>query len=148
MSAFADPAPVARVVSFYENLSPDGLGRIAEVYAPDAAFKDPFNEVQGLPAIEGVFRHMYEQVHEPRFRVTGQMAQGQEAWLAWEFRFRFKGWREGETQRVRGATHLVFAGDGRVQVHRDYWDTGEELYAKLPLLGRLMRWLQRRLSAS
>ncbi|MGO1254794.1 MAG: nuclear transport factor 2 family protein, partial [Alcaligenes aquatilis] len=31
---------------------------------------------------------------------------------------------------------------------RDYWDAAEELYAKLPLLGLLMRWLRRKVSSS
>jgi len=138
---------VARVVDFYESLSPDSLARIAEVYAADARFKDPFNEVCGLSAIEKVFRHMYEQVQEPRFRVSSRMEEGDEAWLAWEFEFRFRGRKEAELQCIRGATHLRFAADGRVATHRDYWDTGEELYARLPLLGTLMRWLRGRLAA-
>jgi steroid Delta-isomerase len=140
-------AALARVVGFYETLSPESLARIGEVYVSDARFKDPFNEVQGLAAIENVFRHMYRQVHEPRFTVTSFMVEGAEAWLAWEFRFRFRGWRESELQLVRGATHLRLAPDGRVSAHRDYWDTGEELFARLPLLGGLMRFLRRRLGA-
>jgi hypothetical protein len=40
--------------------------------------------------------------------------------------------------------HLRFAPDGRIAMHRDYWDAAEELYEKLPLLGGLMRWLKRR----
>ena len=148
MSGALHAAGLARVVAFYETLSPHSLARIGEVYAPDARFKDPFNEVQGLAAIENVFRHMYRQVHEPRFSVTSSMGEGAEAWLAWEFRFRFQGWRESEVQLVRGATHLRLAPDGRVTEHRDYWDTGEELFARLPLLGGLMRFLRRRLGAS
>ena len=42
---------------------------------------------------------------------------------------------------------LVFDADGRIARHRDYWDAAEELYMKLPLLGRLMRWLQHHLEA-
>ncbi len=136
-----------RVVEFYETLSPSSLARIAQVYAADACFKDPFNDVCGLAAIESVFRHMYQQVLDPRFRVTHSMGEGGEAWLAWEFRFRFRGWRAGEVQCIRGATHLCFASDGRVASHRDYWDTGEELFARLPLMGALMGWLRRRLAA-
>ena len=138
---------VARVVDFYESLSPDSLARIAEVYAADARFKDPFNAVCGLSVIEKVFRPIYDQVQEPRFRVSSRMEEGDEAWLAWEFEFRFRGWKEAELQCLRGATHLRFAADGRVATHRDYWDTGEELYARLPLLGTLMRWLRGRLAA-
>ena len=136
-----------RVVEFYETLSPSSLARIAEVYAADACFKDPFNDVCGLAAIENVFRHMYQQVLDPGFRVTHSMGEGGEAWLAWEFRFRFRGWRAGQVQCIRGATHLCFASDGRVASHRDYWDTGEELFVRLPLVGALVGWLRRRLAA-
>ena len=42
---------------------------------------------------------------------------------------------------------IVLVDRGKVVYHRDYWDTAEELYAKLPLLGGLMRFLRRRLQA-
>ena len=35
-----------------------------------------------------------------------------------------------------------------VALHRDYWDTAEELYAKLPIIGALVRLLTRKLSAT
>ena len=38
---------------------------------------------------------------------------------------------------------LRFGEDGKVNYHRDYWDTGEELYAKLPLIGGAVRFLRR-----
>jgi steroid delta-isomerase len=44
---------------------------------------------------------------------------------------------------VRGTSHLRFDAAGKVVLHRDYWDAAEELYAKLPVLGALMRGLQR-----
>ena len=31
---------------------------------------------------------------------------------------------------IHGATHLQLAPDGRILLHRDYWDAAEELYAK------------------
>jgi len=33
-----------------------------------------------------------------------------------------------------------------VTLHRDYWDAANELYAQLPLIGALMRWLRRQLA--
>lgn len=132
-----------RLVQFYEQLrKPDDLARLGTVYAPKARFKDPFNEVQGLPAIEAVFAHMFRTLTAPRFVVTSQMAQGDQAFLVWDFRFQFKG--EQAMQTIRGASHLRFDAQGRVVDHRDYWDAAEELYEKLPVLGGAMRWLKRR----
>jgi steroid delta-isomerase len=37
-----------------------------------------------------------------------------------------------------------FDDAGRVAWHRDYWDAAEELYAKLPVVGAVVRMLRRR----
>ncbi len=138
---------LARVIDYFERLSPDGLARLGEVYTDDALFKDPFNEVQGLAAIGGVFEHMYRSLQAPRFVVHRAVAEGDHAFLTWDFLFRLRRFDTAREQCVRGATHLVFAADGRVEQHRDYWDAAEELYEKLPLAGALMRWLKRRVNA-
>ena len=135
-------AALRRVVDFYEGLSPQRVAALGEIYTEDAFFKDPFNEVEGLAAIIAIFSHMYEQVDAPRFVVTQQMVDGSHAFMTWDFLFRMKRYAK-EEQCIRGATHLRFAADGRVCMHRDYWDAAEELYEKLPVLGSLMRWLKR-----
>ena len=138
-----DDARVARVRRFYEELTPQSLAGLDGLYAPEAVFKDPFNEVRGVAAIRAIFDGMYRRVDAPRFVITRTLCGGDEAFLAWDFRFRWKSGAAGE-QIIRGATHIQFAPDGRVVLHRDYWDAAEELYEKLPLLGPLMRFLKRR----
>jgi steroid Delta-isomerase len=141
MSRHPDPR-VERVVAFFEAITPESVARLGELYSPEADFKDPFNEVRGVPAIAGIFAHMFVALEAPRFVVNDIVVQADQAFLTWDFLFRFRRLREGE-QRVRGASHLRFAPDGRIALHRDYWDAAEELYEKLPLVGALMRWLRR-----
>ena len=134
-------------MDFFESVSPETLVRIGDLYGADARFKDPFNDVKGVPAIEHVFRHMFTQVQAPRFVVGERIVQGDSAMLVWRFEF---GVRVGKTLRpqvVNGVTHFKFDAQGKVSLHRDYWDTGEELYMKLPVLGWLLRVLRRRLAA-
>jgi len=50
----------------------------------------------------------------------------------------------GKPQRIRGCSWLELSDDGRIAVHRDYWDLAEELYEKIPGLAAMMRWLKRR----
>ncbi|GAB2804714.1 nuclear transport factor 2 family protein [Comamonas piscis] len=139
-------AGLQRLVSFYESISPESLQDLASCYAADAYFKDPFNEVRGLPDITAIFAHMFAALHEPRFIVTQQLLQGDRAALEWEFRFRFRRWNADASQCIRGASLLAFDAHGRVSQHRDYWDAAEELYEKLPAIGVLMRWLRRNAS--
>ena len=133
-----------RAVRFFEGIAPADAARMGELYTDDAFFKDPFNEVTGPAAIGRIFSAMFVQVAEPRFVVREAIEQGAQAFLVWDFEFRF---RRGDTravQRIRGGTHLRFAPDGRIAWHRDYWDAAEELYEKIPLLGGFMRWIKRR----
>ena len=132
------------LIRFFETLSPDSVSALDKHYAPQARFKDPFNDVTGLPAITHIFSHMFVSLHAPRFVVKERIVQGQQCFLTWEFHFRFKRFKESETQVILGGSHLVFGADGKVSLHRDYWDAAEELYEKLPAIGALMRWLKRR----
>jgi hypothetical protein len=143
-TTIATEEAVMRVIAFFENLSPADVATIGQFYAPQARFKDPFNEVVGVSAIQGIFAHMFEALEQPRFVVTGRVVQGQQCFLTWDFLFAFKNFEKGVTQTVRGASHLVLDEQGLVSLHRDYWDAAEELYEKLPVVGALMRWLKKR----
>ena len=140
----AQDAAVDALVQWFEHLTPASVQQLSRFYAVDTRFKDPFNDVQGVPAVEAIFVHMFEALIAPRFVVTGRVAQGTQCFLTWEFRFCFRNFHQGQEQVILGASHLLFDGAGKVHLHRDYWDAAEELYEKLPLVGSLMRWLKRR----
>ena len=132
------------LATFFETLTPQSVSQLHTLYDAQAHFKDPFNEVQGLPEIERIFKHMYASLEQPHFVITGQLVDGAQAFLTWEFRFRFMRFDTTTLQTVRGGSHVVFNERGLVTLHRDYWDAAEELYEKLPVVGGVMRWLKRR----
>lgn len=138
---------VEKITVFFETLTPQSVERFAEFYTEDAYFKDPFNEVRGIARIQSIFRHMYVNLVEPRFVITGRVVDGDQVMLSWDFHFSFRRFSPGKPQTIRGASHLRLAQDGRIRSHRDYWDAAEELYEKLPLVGGLMRWLKKRASS-
>jgi steroid Delta-isomerase len=135
------------LIQFYNEFSLASVARFPEFYSADAWFKDPFNEVRGIAAIQHIFTHMFGQVAAPRFVVTEKVVDANGAMLVWEFFFRMKLWREGEIQVIRGISHLKFDAEGKVFYHRDYWDAAEELYEKLPLIGSIFRFLRKAITA-
>jgi ketosteroid isomerase-like protein len=143
MTPRSEDPRVARVIALFESFAPADVVRLAQYYAPDVHFKDPFNDVHGVPAVQRVFVHMFASLDEPRFVVHDAIVQGEDCFLTWDFRFRFKRF-DRVPQTVRGSSHLRFDAQGRLRLHRDYWDAAEELYEKLPVVGALMRWLKRR----
>ena len=133
-----------QLATYFEFISEATLPKLRDYYAPNAYFKDPFNEVRDVASIEHIFAEMYVSVHDPRFVVHSKVEQGDEAFLTWDFNFRIKKYKPNITQTIRGSSHLKFDEHDRVCYHRDYWDAAEELYEKLPLIGGLMRFLKRR----
>lgn len=131
------------IIAWFESLTPRSVERAGEFYTADAYFKDPFNEVRGVEPIRRVFAHMFEQVDEPRFRVTGRWEGADGILLGWDFDFRLG----RQSRRIQGMSHLRLAPDGRIASHRDYWDAAGELYETLPFIGALMRFLRRRVAA-
>ena len=135
---------VDHIVQVFETLTPGQVAHLGTIYTPQARFKDPFNDVQGLGEIQRIFSHMYVALDSPRFVITGQVVDGHQCFLTWEFKFRFRNFYRDVEQTVSGGSHLVLDDSNHITLHRDYWDAAEELYEKLPLVGSLMRWLKRR----
>lgn len=139
-----NPAPLTRLIEYWQTLTPARVQDLGAFYAPDAYFRDPFNEISGLKAITRVFNEMFERLHDPRFLVTDCVSEQDRAFLVWDFTFRIKSLTPLRERRIHGSTHLRFNADGLVTYHRDYWDAAGELYAQLPLLGPLIRAVTRR----
>jgi len=137
------PERIETLVQFFEQLQRSDLHRLPQLYAAQAYFRDPFNEVRGVAQIARIFEHMYEALDQPHFVVTERLHQGRQCFLVWEFRFRFRRFERSAWQVVHGSSHLRFDEAGLVDYHRDYWDAAQELYEKIPGLASLMRWLRR-----
>ena len=125
------PDRLAALADFYETLSPEALAQLPDFYDEHARFVDPFNDVTGHPGIARIFADMFEKLESPRFVVTGCYAASantplDEAMLRWELRFKNRHLGVGE-QAIEGTTRLRFGPDGRVILHRDYWDAAGEL---------------------
>ena len=137
-------ARLQRVVDLYTHLRSEQLtNQLSVVYDVQASFQDPFSHVHGLVAIEHIFKDMFESLESPRFEVLDAFSNGDQAFLTWIMRFEKKGLPKNMS--IQGGTHLYFNSAGDVIVHRGYWDSGQELFAKLPVLGRVIRWVAKKM---
>ncbi len=131
-----------RIVDWFESLQPGTLATIDAIYASNASFRDPFNDVCGVVAIRTIYAHMFETLEQPRFEVTEIVEQGHKICLVWLFRF---GWRS-KLFEIEGSTLFDLDADGRIVRHRDYWDVAQGIYEHLPMLGVILRSLRRRMA--
>lgn len=130
------------LATWFESLSPQSLGQIAQFYEAEAYFKDPFNEVRDVARIQLIFQDMFTEFEQPRFVIQEQICDDvkRQSVLTWHFLFN---WR-GKAWCIIGSSHLRFGSTGLVIYHRDYWDASEELYEKLPVIGFVLKALKKR----
>lgn len=137
-------AALARLTRFFETLTLQSVGNLGEFYTPNTYVKGPLHEVRTSAELAAVLTRLFSRVEVPRFEVTATVLQHNQAMVIWNLHFHAKRWLDDE-QTLHGASHLRFAGDGRVAYQRDYWDATEDIYDKLPVLGQALRWLRTRL---
>ena len=51
---------LAGLKAYWEGLTRERVAILDTVYAPEAYFRDPFNEVRGIEELRRIFAHMYE----------------------------------------------------------------------------------------
>ncbi|MHC8324021.1 nuclear transport factor 2 family protein [Pseudomonas sp. GB2N2] len=128
----------------FSGLNKDNLQRLNELYTRDVHFTDPLHDVQGIDTLRNYFGELYANVSELRFDFHGfdQIAEG-EGYLRWVMSYRHPRLASGRLIRVDGCSHLRW--HDKVYRHRDYFDAGAMLYEHLPVLGRAIAWLKRRM---
>lgn len=133
-----------KFMHFFTELTAENLLQIDDVFAPNAHFKDPFNDVHGIDAIRTVFSHMFATTERPKFSINHFASNQQILFIQWQFSF-------GKNKTmwfINGSSMVTFNDNNQVQEHIDYWDPAEQIYSKVGLLKPLMNFLKSRLTAS
>ena len=145
----AREAQLQNYVTAFENLTEDNLEhQLGKLFAEDVYFKDPFNAVTGRAETLHIFKHMFATVNNPKFTVISaaqDLQNHQTALLYWHFDFELPS--DKSAQHIDGMSRIAFDHLGLVTEHIDYWDAGEQVYAKVPVLGWGIRQVAKRLSA-
>ena len=131
-------------VDFFETLSRETLDRLPDLTTADVRFRDPFNDARGRAQLRAVMEHTLDGCRDLRFTVTHRLFAEDLAVLRWRFEATVTGIGRMD---VIGTSEVRQDADGRVSDHRDHWDSGAEVYLRLPLLGAPLRLIRRRMGA-
>jgi hypothetical protein len=141
-TAAPDPLPYIR---YYETLSRATVGALRGLAAPGLRFTDPFHDVSGVERVVDMLERMFDALEEPRFAVTDRAVSGPVWYLRWQFTARPRG--RAAPWTIEGMSEVHYDDQGRVIAHLDHWDSGTQFYARLPIIGWLIRLVRRRVSA-
>lgn len=132
-------------ISLFEELSVELLDDIESFVSADIRFKDPFNDLTGIDSFRNLLIEMLNNVEGLKFNVTHRAWTEDVLFLRWSFQGKVKGL---DTWHVEGMSEISFDERGFICQHIDYWDSAEQFYEKLPLIGTFLRIIKRRLQVS
>jgi hypothetical protein len=118
----------------------------AAVYAADAWLYDNLAIVNGAPAIEKYFAKAAADVRALSVDFLQVTRDGPDYFLRWRMSVETEALNDGKPMVSYGITQFRFDEQGRVLVHRDFWDAATGLYEYIPGLGGLIRSVRSRLA--
>ena len=131
---------------FFESITQEtSIETYSEVFDEKVYFEDPFQKVIGLVEVYGIFQHMFETLHDPRFIVDEIVCGNGVTYMRWTFSYHRSS--KHEVEKFTGVSRVQFLETGKVLSHVDYWDAAENIYEKVPILGSVLRLIKQRIKA-
>ena len=134
---------VNNLKAFYQKsgkLQPEQLDAI---YTQDVEFRDPLHTIFGILALKSYMKNLYTSSPDIRFEYTDEQSGDNWAAITWVMHFRHPSLAGGRLISVRGITQIRFTD--RIFYHEDFYDLGAMLYQHVPVLGRIIRFINRRI---
>ncbi|MCC5793416.1 MAG: nuclear transport factor 2 family protein [Chromatiales bacterium] len=136
----AEQGALARLAGYFGQLDEATVRRdTSSLYAAEAYLNDNLTAVQGVDAIEAYFLHAASAVEAMSVEFLDVARSGPEYYLRWRMVITARGLNRGQPVISFGVTHFRFDSEGRVLLHKDFWDAGTGLYEFLPGVGGLVR---------
>jgi len=137
---------IQNYAQFFENITQNTpLNEYEKIFHKNAKFKDPFNDVRGLEKVYDIFQDMYVKLDKPRFKVIETIEQNNIAYIKWIFEFNFK--NDSKENSFEGVSRIEFDDNALAISHIDYWDSGENLYEKIPILSFFIKLIKRKIQS-
>jgi hypothetical protein len=134
-----------RTRQFFDRLDKHHLELVDRFYDPDATFQDPIHRLRGSTAVKSYYERLYKEVDSIRFEYFKALESENLVSLEWRMHLTTPALNGGRELTVDGASLIEFGGrEGKAVSHRDYFDMGEFVYERVPILGWLIREIKER----
>lgn len=131
---------LARLQAYFAVLTPESVReRTQAVYAPGAYLNDTLVAIEGADRIQAYFSHALERAPVMQVQFIDHARVGPDYYVRWRMTVQAAGMNAGKPVVTYGMTQFRFDPEGRVLVHKDFWDAATGFYEHLPVLGGVLR---------
>ena len=137
---------IARFTEFLREWDPETIDvKVQAVYASGAYFNDTIKEIRSSKHIANYLAKSLEATEMVRIEVTDVARSGVDYYFRWVMDIKFRNLNNSSWTRSEGMSQIRFDHEGKVLLHRDFWDAAGGLFAYMPIVGFLLKWIKGRL---
>lgn len=140
-----DSKNINSIKKLFSETGKDNLKPIYEFYHENIEFSDPVGGHKGRANLVKYYENLYQNVEEIRFDFSSFIESGNTVVGIWKMTLKTPKLNGGEAFVVEGNSHVIFDSEGKAIYHRDYFDMGEFIYERIPVIGYLVRKVKSRL---
>lgn len=140
----SEPCHCQAFKAYLENLSPDTVGGILSLAAPDIRFRDPIHDITGVNRLKRIYESLFETVLDPRYTVTHLACDQDLCFLRWRFACQPRLFGAGHPWTLEAVTTLRYDRAGLIREQVDHWDAGQSIYERVRGVGPVLRYFRKR----
>ena len=119
-----------------------------QVYSADAYLDDTLAVHHGAAEIEAYFIKTSETMTSYEVTVDDVARSGKDYYVRWTMKFAAPALSGGKPVTSVGISQIRFNREGKVAFHQDFWDSGKNFYAHLPVIGGAVGYVSKRLKSN
>ncbi|MFT6180391.1 MAG: hypothetical protein ACJAQT_001603 [Akkermansiaceae bacterium] len=117
----------------------------AKAYAENAYLDDTIVTHYGPEEIKNYFVQTAETMTQFEVNILDTARSGSDHYIRWEMIFSAPKLGGGEPIHSVGMSQVRFDSEGKVAFHQDFWDSGKNIYGKIPVVGGLISIIRNRM---
>ncbi len=125
---------------WWVELTPGTVDDLDALASPEMRFTDPFHDLQDREQVKTMMRRILSAISDIEVTVHDAVTSDRAGYLRW----RYAGKRGQSAFAFEGMSEITFDEAGRVTCHTDHWDSGSQLYARLPVIGPIIGLIRSR----
>jgi hypothetical protein len=142
----AEQAAIERLQAFFTDITPESArSGVADVYAPNAYLNDTVVGIFGAEVIGDYFAHAAGQADIFNVEFIDVARGDVDYYIRWQMTVRADALSNGQPVVSYGTTQFRFDDQGRVLIHKDFWDAATGVYEHLPYVGGAVAYIHRKL---
>jgi hypothetical protein len=136
---------VAHTAAYFHAITPESVRELTRTtYAPEAYLNDTLAAITGAAAIEHYFFETAERTDAVRVEFLTHAVSDIDVYVRW--RMTIEAPRlSSEALISYGMSQFRYDEQGRLLLHRDFWDSGAGFFEHLPFIGRVIRTIRGRI---